>query len=319
MFFPPGFLHRLYRVPELAVVASTIVVAAAFTAVYPAFLSASTLVGILTAASLTGIVGIAAAFLLISGEFDLSVGGTYGVSAMVLGYLISISPEYSVVALLASLGLGSLIGFVNGFVTTKLRVPSFITTLGMLFFLNAVALFLTQGVTIKSPAVPLLFVLNGPIGPDFRTSVIWFVVIAVIFWVILNKTRYGNYTYATGGNKNVAQAMGINPGKVKLQNFILVGFCAALGGAVSLGRYQMAQMQTGTGTELVVIVAAVIGGCSLFGGYGSPIGAAVGIFMLTMVNVGLVITGAPPFWYQAFVGLILVIASIINLWVFSKR
>jgi simple sugar transport system permease protein len=313
---------RFVAAPEFGVIASVIALGAVFTAIQPLFVSPQNIAGILTAASLGGIVSIGSAFLLISGEFDLSIGGNYGVCSLMFGMLVQFLPDFALLSFLAVLGLGAAIGLVNGVTSTRTRVPSFVATLGMSFALRGVCLALTEGRTVIVPQVPMLWILNGPIdigAGDFRTCIFWFAGTAVLFWFILNKTRYGNWTFATGGDINVAKAMGVNGERVKIQNFVIGGICASLAGMISVARFREALSIAGSGIELEAIAAAVIGGTSLYGGYGSGIGAALGAILFMMIKVGLILLGVPSFWYRTYIGLILVIASMVNMWVFSKR
>jgi simple sugar transport system permease protein len=316
--FTRALVSRILRMPESGVIASVVTLTIIFTLIDVNFISFQNISGILVAASLGGIAAIGSAFLLITGEFDLSIGGNYGVSAIIFAILVSETPDFTPLWFFVVLLMGAGVGFVNGIVSTKTKVPSFVATLGMSFFLRGLALFLTQGRAVIAPEVPFLSVLNGKLYDQLRTCVIWFAVVAVLFWFLLNKTRYGNWTYATGGNINVAKAMGVDGERVKIQNFVMGGMCASAAGMIFLARFNEAFSVAGSGIELEAIAAAVIGGTSLYGGFGSGIGAALGAVLFMMIKVGLIIIGAPAFWYRAYIGGILVIASIINMWLFAK-
>ena len=148
---------------------------------------------------------------------------------------------------------------------------------------------------------------------DFLSgSTIWYYILAAIFSVILTYTFYGNRVMAVGRSKETARYMGVNYQKVKVINFVLCGLFAALGGALSMGRFRIASPTTGTQLELEAIAAAVIGGNVLTGGYGSIVGSVFGALIVSMVRSGLILAGAPVFWYTAFVGLILLAAALIQ-------
>jgi simple sugar transport system permease protein len=139
------------------------------------------------------------------------------------------------------------------------------------------------------------------------------ILVTILFEIILSGTRYGNWVYATGGNSAVARALGVNVDRVKLFNFMISGLLAGLGGCISFGRFRLVDPTLGMGMELETITAAVIGGTLLTGGYGSIVGAFIGAFLVGMVRTGLILAGAPAYWYRAFIGIVLVIAAIINI------
>jgi simple sugar transport system permease protein len=184
----------------------------------------------------------------------------------------------------------------------------------MLLFLRWSLLAITGGesVSYKSDAImPTL--LTRFMGNGFRPSHIWFFLLTLLFSLFLTNTRYGNWVFATGGNKEVARAMGVNIDKVKITNFMLSALMASLSGCIVISRFNLANASFGTGMELEAIASAVIGGTLLTGGYGTIIGVFFGAFLMGMMRTGLVMIGAPAYWYQAFVGAILIIAATINL------
>ena len=282
------------------------------------FLTLENFASILTITAELGIVAIGVAFLMIAGEFDLSVGSVYAVAPMVLATLWEqgIDPF---LGLILSLLISSSIGFINGYITLKTDIPSFLTTLGTMMFFRGVLLATTGGFPIYAKGTHLLFLLlNSRLFKDFRSSAIWLVIIAIIFTLILTKTRYGNWVFAVGGNKEAARAVGIPVKKVKLVNFVISGLLAGLAGIISFSRFKIVDPTLGEGLELEAIAAAVIGGCLLSGGHGSIVGTFVGTLLTASINTGLVLIGAPPYWYRAFIGLILVIATIINMLILKK-
>jgi simple sugar transport system permease protein len=251
---------------------------------------------------------------MISGEFDLSVGSNFTFSAIVLGILLKAGVP-SLVALTAVLTMAGLIGFVNGLITLRTGIPSFITTLGTLFFWSGMALWVTGGWPISFIApLPILNVLgNSTPSPasSLHVSAAWWAIVAVIFWVILEKTRYGNWVYGTGGKTEAARAVGVPVDRVKLINFVTCGVLAGLAGALQLGR-MMSISPVRSGLELEAIASAVVGGVSLFGGVGTIPGMILGTIALASIEVGLIAAGAPSFWYTAFVGLVIIAIVVIN-------
>lgn len=309
---------RILKYSEIAVTTSTVITTLFFSFLSKQFLTISNIASILTIAAETGIVTIGMAFLIISGDFDLSVGSTYGLSALLFGKLLEINLN-PILSLFIALIIASIIGFCNGIITLKTGISSFITTLGMMFAIRGVILAITYGfpVSYEKPSL-ILDILGGKLFGDIRISVIWFIITSLIFSIILNNTRYGNWVFATGGNKEVARAVGVNVFKVKIMNFTILGFLAGLAGCITFGRFRYADALLGSNLELEAIASSVIGGCYLSGGYGSIIGASLGAFLIAVIRSGLVIIGAPPLWYRAFVGIILVIAAIINSYIMKK-
>ena len=304
----------LARRPEFGVLAALIAVVAFFTALQPRFLSATTLGDILTVASEVGVVATGVTFLMIAGEFDLSVGSNFALSAMTLAILLTRGEWNPVAALMAALALGTSIGLLNGLVTLPSGIPSFITTLGSLMLWRGVALYLTGGwpVSVLEP-MPIVNVLGGAsIAGTLHVSALWWLVLSALFWLVLQHTRYGNWVFATGGKAAAARAMGIPVDRVKLINFALAGTMAAIGGFLQFGRMGSMSPVWGSGLELEAIASAVIGGTSLSGGVGTIVGTMLGAITMAAIRTGLVMIGAPAYWYQAFVGVILVVAVILN-------
>jgi len=305
-------LKAFNRISELGVLASLVVVCVAFTILTDGqFATAGNAAALLAQAAELGIVAIGIAFILISGEIDLSVGSVYGMSA--LFFVFFSSQVGSVASFFIALGVACLAGLCNGLITLKTGVPSLIVTLGMQMFVRGIIYFTTQGFTLNIPTDFLTNILAGNLVGDFLISIVWFVLLVVIFTIVLRFTRYGNALFAVGGNKEVARAMGINVDRIKLTNFILCAGLAGLAGTISASRFHTVAATTGVGVELEAIAAAVIGGCLITGGYGSVIGAALGALLIPAVSAGLIMGGAPSYWYQAFVGVVLVAAAVINL------
>jgi simple sugar transport system permease protein len=228
--------------------------------------------------------------------------------------LLTNSGLVSVIAFFIALGIASCIGLANGIITVRTGIPSFITTLGTMMFLRGILLAVSRGFTISySGHSTFITALSLRFAGGFRTSVFWFIGLAILFAMILGRTRYGNWVFATGDDKEVARAMGVNPDRVKLTNFMLSGVLAGFAGCVNLARFKLVDPTMGMGMELEAISAAVIGGTLLSGGYGSIVGAFIGAILIGMIRSGLILAGAPTYWYQAFIGVILIVAAIINI------
>jgi len=164
---------------------------------------------------------------------------------------------------------------------------------------------------LESPST-LMKILSGRLPGGFHASAIWFGLIVVFFSLLLTRTHYGNWIFATGGNPQAARALGVEVNRVKLYNFILCALLAGFTGVVQFARFSSVDPLRGSGIELEAIAAAVTGGTLLTGGYGSVVGTLMGVLLVGMVKSGLVLAGAPAYWYRAFIGVILIIAVIIN-------
>jgi simple sugar transport system permease protein len=289
----------------------------------PNFLTAYALSNILTFASVFGIVVVGVAFLMISGEFDLSVGSNLAVAGFVflLTLLAGVPP---LLAMLLALLVSSVLGLINGLVVVYSGIPSFIATLGTLLAYRGVARWLGGGqVTSFTPeAKPALFtILNGYLSPinelfeppgNFRVSSLWFIGVVVVISIVLMRTRHGNATFAVGGNRGAALAQGVSVTRLKLINFTLSGFFAGLAGVILFAQRSSMNELLGEGLELTAVAAAVIGGVSLSGGAGTIIGAALGMILLTMLEQGLVLMGVSNVVFQGIVGAIIIISVVTN-------
>jgi len=303
---------QIRRWPEFGVILAFLVLLAIFSIFSSNFLTLRNITGILTIVSELGIVSIGVAFLMIAGEFDLSVSSVYAFSGFLF---VTLANKYnSPLAFVITLVIAAFIGFCNGIITLRARIPSFIATLGMMLLLRGSLLAVTGGESVSYSSDAIMpTILTRFMGFGFRPSHIWFLALTLIFSIILTNTRYGNWVFATGGNREVARAMGVNTNKVKVTNFMLSALMASLSGCIVISRFNLANASFGTGMELEAIASAVIGGTFLTGGYGTIIGVFFGAFLMGMMRTGLVMIGAPAYWYQAFVGVILIIAATINL------
>jgi simple sugar transport system permease protein len=282
----------------------------------------------LDTASLYGLSAIGIALLMIGGEFDLSSGVLVGTAGMFAG-LFSVHSGLNLwLAMALSLLLCLFIGFLNGYMVVKSGLPSFIVTLGSFFVLRGFNLWLTQKITKQTnvggvdqtggfSSAHKLF--SGTVvtigGTSFKASIVWFLILtAVGAWVLL-RTRLGNWIFAVGGNKDAARKIGVPANATKIGLFMAVGFCGWLHGMVVLTQTGRSNVIEGVGQEFYFIIAAVLGGCLLTGGFGSAIGAALGCLILGMTQQGIVLAGWDNNLYFLFLGLILLIAAFANEWI----
>lgn len=224
---------------------------------------------------------------------------------------------------MVSLGVGAF----NGWMLVKTGLPSFLVTLGTFLILQGVNLAVTKLVTGNVATDDIsnmdgfdqakaLFASSFDVGGvQVKITVVWWLVFAAIATWVLLRTKYGNWVFAVGGNKDSARAVGVPVAFTKITLFMLVGFGAWFVGMHQLFSFNTVQSGEGVGQELIYIAAAVIGGCLLTGGYGSAVGPVFGAFMFGMVNQGIVYAGWNPDWFKAFLGVMLLGAVLINLWV----
>ena len=298
---------------ESGVIISIIIIAVTFGAINPKFFTTSSLGAMLSMAAELGIVAVGVAFLMIAGEFDLSVGSVYAATSMLALWLINIGVPFPI-AVLAALALAAGVGFTNALITVKGGIPSFIATLGMMWFIRGIIYAVTGGFPLSLKYYPIgLGIFSSPIYQDFRSSAIWYVGLVIIFQYLLMWTAFGNWVQAVGGAPRTARALGINVPRVKYISFILCALMASISGLVGLARFTIVEPVAGETLPLESIAAAVIGGTSLWGGIGTIIGAGLGAFLVGEIRVGLIMAGAPAYWYITFLGILLVVAGIINL------
>lgn len=304
----------LLKIPELAPGLGLIAVILFFTLQTTNFWSPQTMTAISTIASTIGIVAVGVTMLMICGEFDLSVGQNFAFTPIIWAILFVTSGMNEWLALAIALGFAISVGVVNGLVTTAFGIPSFITTLGMFFVLQGLNNLLISGhqLIMFHPSASMSL-LGAHIGKTpFYMPLIWMFVIAGIFWFVLTRLRYGNWTFATGGKVGPAKAMGVPTTRIKRINFVLSAFLAGIAGCMQFAYLRGVTQAQGQNYELLAITAAVLGGTSLFGGSGTIWGSIIGAFLLATIQIGLVLIGVPGSFYVTFIGVMLVIVVIAN-------
>jgi simple sugar transport system permease protein len=304
-------LQRLFLKPEFGPLVLLIAELVVFYAINPQFLSPLNISNTLAFSVELGLVALAMTLLMTSGEFDLSVGSVFGFAPVVMWTLFNAGSLPLEVSFVAAILLAVLIGLINGLFVTRLKIPSFLVTLGMLLVARGTALFVTDGFpqrTWNSGDHWLSQVLVGDfyVGP-FRIymSLFWFILVAVILGYTLTQTKFGNWIQASGGNANAARARGVNVDRTKVILFMLSAVLSAFAGIISSIRTSAANPNSGTGYELEVIAMVVIGGTALTGGRGTIIGTVIGIFILRVMRNGIVMIGVPGLAYNIFIGAII--------------
>ncbi|HST17403.1 MAG TPA: ABC transporter permease [Gaiellaceae bacterium] len=249
--------------------------------------------------------------LLICGEIDLSVGNVYAFSTWIF-YFAATSWGFPIwLAVIAGLISGSIVGLTNGLITVFLHVPSFITTLGMIFLLNGLTLRISGAFPVETPGGHTFFRIFG--GAPYATSY-WAVGVIIVMAILLSRTRWGLRTLATGGNLIGASESGVNVNRIKIGNFILCSTLGALAGILEGTRLTSIQpLQGGTSIMFYAVAAAVIGGTSLFGGSGTIIGAALGVLVLAVLNLGFTLQGVNAYTFDLVLGIAIIVSMAFNI------
>ncbi|SFP07829.1 ribose transport system permease protein [Cohaesibacter marisflavi] len=253
------------------------------------FLDINNLLNIVRQTAIIAIMAVAMTFVLAAGEIDLSVGSLAGLSSVVTAMVLR---DYGLVAgIFAGLCIGSLAGVVNGFLTTKIGIPSFLVTLAAMGICTGTSMWIshTASIPILNQTYAFLFG-GGDIGP-FPILLFWMAIIGVTGHVALKHNTFGRRVLATGGNETAAQYSGINTKVIKARVMLMSSMAAGLAGMLYAGRLQSGRFQFGEGDEMSVIAAAVLGGTGLAGGHGTVVGSIIGAIMIGMINNGLTLHG----------------------------
>jgi simple sugar transport system permease protein len=323
-------LHRLLTRPEIGALIGAVVVYGFFYVAAPTFRQLDALSTVLYQSSTIGIMALAVALLMIGGEFDLSAGVaviTSALTASMFAFQLTLNVWAGV---FAALVLSLAIGAFNGLLMVRTGLPSFLITLGSFLMLQGLNLAVTKAVTgnVASDSIrdmdgfeqahALFSSTVSVAGTEFRVTILWWFAFAALGTWVLMRTRYGNWVFAVGGNKASARAVGVPVTFTKVSLFMVVGFAAWFVGMHQLFAFNTVQSGEGVGNELLYIAAAVIGGCVLTGGYGSAVGPVIGAFLFGMVTQGIVYADWNPDWFTFFLGAMLLLAVLVNLWVRNR-
>jgi simple sugar transport system permease protein len=306
-----GLARALIAKPELGPMVLLLVMLVVFTSINPAFLSLTNVGNALTFTVELGFIALAMTLLMTAGEFDLSVGSVFGFAPVVMWTLFNAGILPLAAAFVVAMAVALCIGLISGLFVTRLKIPSFLVTLGMLLVVRGTALWLTDGFpqrTWNAGEQWLARVLVGDFyigGLRIYMSLIWFILLAVAFHYTLTRTRFGNWIQATGGNPVAARNRGVPTRRVKTILFMLSALMAAFAGAISSIRVSAANPNSGSGYELEVIAMVVIGGTALAGGRGTIIGTVLGVLILRLMRNGIVLIGVPGLAYNIFIGAII--------------
>ncbi len=286
-------------------------------------------------AAFFGILAVPVGLLMIAGEFDLSTGVMTGATAIVMALLVGKYHWDAWTAIIGTLVFASAVGLLNGFVVVKTKLPSFIVTLATFFVLRGITvggvLLLNHGSTQVgvaslhpaglSSAKTIFgssFFSSGALPSGYSTAIIWFIIVTIIGTWVLSRTSFGNWIFAAGGDQNAARNVGVPVNRTKVLLFLATALAAALVGIISFTQASSAVSEQGVGYEFFYIIAAVVGGCFLTGGYGSAIGAALGACIIGMAFEGVIYAGWDSSWNFTFLGAILFLAVAVNTAIYRR-
>jgi len=311
-----------------------IVIIAVFSFLSPYYFSLSNFLTMASHVAIFGILAIGMLLVILNGGIDLSVGSTLGLAGCIAGFLmqgvtlssfgvILYPPVWAVVVLTCI--LGGIVGAVNGVLIAYLRVPAFVASLGVLYVARGIALLMTNGLTYNNLGgrpelgntgfnwLGFNRLVGVPIG------VIVLAVLAIICGIVLSRTAFGRWLYASGGNERAADLSGVPVKQVKIAVYVLSGICAAIAGLVLSSQLTSAGPNAGTSYELTAIAAVVIGGAALTGGRGTVRGTMLGAFVIGFLADGLVIIGVSAYWQTVFTGAVIVLAVLMNSIQYGRR
>lgn len=305
-------LSRLrFKIPQgVELVIPLVVAMVIFAIINPNFLRLANLSTVLMGIAFVGIVAIGQTVVVITGNFDLSVGATAALSA-VIGAKLMVAGLPIPVAILVLFVVGIVVGLINGLFTI-IGVPSFIVTIATLYMASGVTLFMTGGQPVYPlPVEVTSFGTARPLG--FSVSFLALIVLLVAVTLFLRFTRTGRYAYAAGGAPEVAKLVGVSVPRVVFGAFVFSGITASFAGLLQMSALASASTTIGDGWELASVAAVIIGGASIFGGSGNPVGTIFGVLLLGLVSNGLVSVGVPANWQTLATGAIMIMAVSVDI------
>jgi simple sugar transport system permease protein len=308
----------LVRRPEMGSFIGLVAVFAFFSVFGGAdFMSASGAASWLNVAAELGIVALPVGLLMIAGHLDLSVGSVIPASSMAVAIVSGLYGAPTPVGIIAALGLGLLIGFVNGYLVIRTDLPSFVVTLATLFAVAGLTLgfsiILAGSTSVALDAGPAAKQLLGEfVGGKFQVTLFWWIAAILVFGFLLGFSRFGNWILALGGDKVNARNAGIPTDRLTIALYMSSGLCSAFVGMSQAILYNSAQVSAGQSFIFNSIIAVVIGGVMLTGGYGSVVGIVLGTLTFSIVNQGIYYTGFDANWASLIIGILLLAAVLMN-------
>lgn len=277
------------------------------------FLSGANLLNVLKANSVNAIISCGMLMAILMGEIDISVGSTVGLSGVIAAYMITNLNVATPVTVLLCLLVGIAVGVINGIAISYLHVPAFVATLATQSIGRGLTEIISNGITIRVTEESFIKLAAGNVTGNISIIIIYALITLIVTWILLNKTKFGYYIYALGGNKMAAQYSGVNVKFVNMMPYILTGFFSGIGGLIWAARLGSASATLGSGFEMDAIAAVVIGGTSMSGGVGTVGGTFIGVLIIGVITNGLNLMGINSFWQEVLKGIIIMAAVIFDM------
>ena len=289
---------------------------------YSHFVTGSNISTVLTQVTIIGILGIAQTLVILTAGIDLSVGVIMVISSVVMGRLAVVDGVPLLIAFPLGLLCGVAFGWLNGVLVTRMQMPPFIVTLGTLSIIGALNTFYSRSETIRTQDIeekaPFLQLMGIPFNIGSARIILasfLLIVLAIIFWYVLNRTAYGRHIYATGDDPEAARLAGIDTDRILLSVYVLAGFIAAIAGWALIGRIGAISPTAGANGNLDSITAVVIGGTSLFGGRGSIVGTLIGALIVGVFRSAVSLAGLDVLWQEFAIGVLIIVAVALDQWI----
>ena len=282
-----------------------------FTGLSNNFLTSSNIINVFRQIAVTGISALGMFMIILLGEIDLSVGSVYAFIGILCAYLFR-STESTVLILLAALAIGTVIGFISGFITTKGKIPAFVTTLAVMSICRGISYILTGGTPIGIVNSKFTLFGAGYVFSLIPVPVILMLIVFIAGYFLTGYTRFGRYIFACGGNEQASRWSGLKTDKIKITVFTIAGFLNGLSALILAGRLGGGLPSAGDGAEMDVITTVILGGTSLSGGKGKFWGVITGVIVIGVLNNGLTMMNVSSYWQNVIKGIIILIAVLFD-------
>ncbi len=288
----------------------------------PVFLSTTNIVNVIRQCVEIGIMAIGMTFLIVNGDLDLSIGSIFAVCAMVGGLLFKNELCSPTLTFFIMILIGVVLGSINGFLSTRIGIPAFIVTLGTMKIYRSIAYAISGGTSVSvfpdSATSSWVWKLGSKVH-GIPVQIFVMIIFFIVAHIVLRKTVYGNKVYATGGNERAARLSGINTKNTRLAAFIIQGACCAIAAVIAVTYLNSVTTTSGEGREMDAIAAVILGGAALTGGRGTIIGTFIGVIIMGIVKNGMVLLNVPVFWQDGFIGVVVILAVLVDMLVHKKN
>ncbi len=303
--------YQIESLKKFAIIGVLLVIVLFFTIVSDSFLTTKNLLNVTRQVAMLGISAVGMTFVILTSGIDLSVGSVMAITNIICSMMMVEAGLPILPAVIFTLIIAGFIGLINGLLVSYVGVPALITTLSMMTILRGLSFVLCDGMPIWGLPENFKKLGQGYLGP-IPIPVILMVIIFVIGWIFLNRTKTGRYIYGLGGNKEAVRLSGVNTKKIQTLVFVLSSMLTGFAGVIMLSRINTGQPKIGTGYEMDVITAVVLGGVSIMGGEGSIVGVFVGVLIAGVLSNGMILIDVSEYYQQITKGLVLLIAVVFD-------